>query len=430
MSVMQLLAATYFMVAGGPFGLEEVVQGVGYAGAILILMVTPLVWSLPTALMVAELSAAIPEEGGYYAWVKRALGRFWGFQEAWLSLAASIFDMAIYPTLFVLYLRQLVPALGNGATGIGIGLAVIAACAALNLFGARSVGGSSVVLSVLLLAPFVIIVILAVPRSLAAVGPTAAVELSGKGLLAGVLVSMWNCMGWDNASTVAGEVDRPQRTYPLAMLGAVALLAATYVLPVLAVSRIGIAPSEWSTGSWADVARTLGGQWLAVAVVVAGMVSAFGMLNALILSYTRIPLALAEDGFLPKVFARRNARNGAPWVAILVCAVCWALCLGIGFERLVALDIMLYGLSLMLEFVALVVLRLREPGLPRPYRVPGGLAGAIGIGIFPALLLGVALWNARSDRVGPVSALTFGVGVILLGIVVYSVSSILRRRAR
>ncbi|MCX6926052.1 MAG: APC family permease, partial [Verrucomicrobia bacterium] len=227
MSVMQLLTANYFMVAGGPFGLEDVVHGAGYLGAVLILLLTPLVWSLPTALMVAELSAAIPEDGGYYAWVKRAMGRFWGFQEAWLSLAS--------------------------------------------------------------------------------VGPTATATLTGNGLLTGFLVAMWNCMGWDNASTVAGEVERPQRTYPLAMLGAVALLAVTYVLPVLAVSRVGIAPSDWSTGSWADIARMLGGQWLAVAVVVAGMVSAFGMLNALILSYTRIPVALAEDGFLPKVFTRRIA---------------------------------------------------------------------------------------------------------------------------
>ena len=64
---------------------------------------------LPTALMVGELAATLPEEGGYYAWVRRALGPFWGFQEAWLSLVASVFDMAIYPTLFTLYLGRLWP---------------------------------------------------------------------------------------------------------------------------------------------------------------------------------------------------------------------------------------------------------------------------------------------------------------------------------
>ncbi|MDP9001980.1 MAG: amino acid permease, partial [Myxococcota bacterium] len=97
------------MVSGGPYGLEELVSSVGYGGALLLLVVTPIVWSLPTALMVGELAGAVPDEGGYYAWVRRAMGKFWGFQEAWLSLVASIFDMAIYPTLFVTYLNRLFP---------------------------------------------------------------------------------------------------------------------------------------------------------------------------------------------------------------------------------------------------------------------------------------------------------------------------------
>jgi amino acid transporter len=100
------------MVAGGPYGLEELVRKAGVTRAVIVLLITPIVWSLPTSLMVAELGAAIPEEGGYYAWCKRALGPFWGFQEAWLSLAASVFDMAIYPVLFVMYLGRLWPGAG------------------------------------------------------------------------------------------------------------------------------------------------------------------------------------------------------------------------------------------------------------------------------------------------------------------------------
>src|SRR6202022_3000433 len=113
-----LIAATYFMVSGGPYGLEELIARAGYSGALWILLLTPVVWSLPTALMVGELAGAMPRSGGYYAWVRRALGPFWGFQEAWLSLAASIFDMAIYPTLFVLYLGCLFPSLGTGRPAI------------------------------------------------------------------------------------------------------------------------------------------------------------------------------------------------------------------------------------------------------------------------------------------------------------------------
>ena len=92
-----LVAATFFMVSGGTYGTEEIVSGAGYGHGILILLFLPVLWCLPTAFMIGELSSALPEEGGYYAWVRRGLGNFWGFQEAWMSLAASIFDMAIYP---------------------------------------------------------------------------------------------------------------------------------------------------------------------------------------------------------------------------------------------------------------------------------------------------------------------------------------------
>src|SRR5437899_12481259 len=143
-----LIAATYFMVSGGPYGLEEVVKGAGYGRAILLLLITPLIWSLPTALMIGELSSAIPAEGGYYVWVRRAAGPFWGFQEAWLSLAASVFDMALYPTLVVTYLGTLCRLLhaADPTAGLGgwvIGLGVIAVCVLANLRGARAVGGSS-----------------------------------------------------------------------------------------------------------------------------------------------------------------------------------------------------------------------------------------------------------------------------------------------
>src|SRR5580693_3555252 len=109
LTLLPLIAATYFMVAGGPYGLEDLIGKTGYAMAIIILIITPLLWSLPTALMVSELASAIPEEGGFYIWVRRGMGRFWGYQEAWLTLGGSVFEMALYPTLFVDYLGHFAP---------------------------------------------------------------------------------------------------------------------------------------------------------------------------------------------------------------------------------------------------------------------------------------------------------------------------------
>jgi amino acid transporter len=163
------------------------------------------------------------------------------------------------------------------------------------------------------------------------------------------------------------------------------------------------------------------------------MISAFGIFSSFVLSYSRLPVVLAEDGYLPAVCARRN-RDGAPWVAVIVCAVAWSLAARLGLKRALALDVILYGLSLLLEFGALLAFRIREPGLPRPFRVPGGLATAALLGVFPALLIGLAVfdqagkWKAEeAGAIAPASALLLGLALAALGPLLYFVGHCLRR---
>jgi amino acid transporter len=246
---------------------------------------------------------------------------------------------------------------------------------------------------------------------------------------------MWNYMGWDNASTIATEVRRPQKTYPKAMLIAVLVVAATYILPFAAMWLTGISSSAFETGSWADLAGMMGalvggpvaGRIFRAALVLGGMMSAFGMFNALVMSYSRLPLAMAQDGMLPAVFAKLQPKTRAPWVSIIVLATAWAMCLGLGFERLVTLDIMLYGMSLSLEFLALVALRIKEPSLRRPFRVPGGTVGAVLVGVFPILLLGFAMVHSEGERILGMSGLAFGALLIAGGFLAYWATAPLRR---
>ena len=414
------------MVSGGTYGTEEIVHGAGYGRAILILLLTPLLWSLPTAFMIGELSSALPFEGGYYAWVRRGLGNFWGFQEAWLSLIASIFDMAIYPTLFVAYLTRMFPWFQQGNRGWWVALAVVIACAALNIAGVKVVSLTSLWLFFALSAPFVIIVCMAPFKVGALVNAVTRPTTSTVDILGGLLICMWNYMGWDNASTIATEVERPQRTYPRAMLVAVCIVAVSYIVPFAAMWMTGLTSTAWETGSWADIAGLLGGPLLRIGVVLGGMISAFGMFNCLVMSYSRLPLAMAQDGMLPSVFGKLQKKSRAPWVAIIVLAMGWAMCLGLGFARLVTIDILLYGASLVLEFVALAVLRFREPDLPRPFKVPGGLFGAIAIGIPPALLLVFAVARADHESILGMSSFAFGMILIGAGVVAYAINHLLK----
>ena len=158
-----LVALTFFCVAGGAYGLED---GVGAAGPLIVLLgiaILPWLWSLPTALMTAELSTAMPEDGGYVVWVEKAFGRFWGFQEGWLSWLCSFADNALYPVMFVDYLAYLRGDMAPLERWL-IGAALISAVTWLNIRGTLVVGLSSVIFTLLVLAPFAVMLVLGAPQ--------------------------------------------------------------------------------------------------------------------------------------------------------------------------------------------------------------------------------------------------------------------------
>lgn len=411
MSLIGLIAATYFMVSGGPYGIEDLVGQAGYGYSLLILCLIPILWSLPTALMVGELASAIPDTGGFYIWVRRGLGNFWGFQEAWLSLTASVFDMGIYPLLFISYLGALSPSLVRGWHGPAIATALIVTCLYWNLKGAKAVGEGSIWMGLVMVSPFVLITIVGLYRS-SLISTHDHLQLNFMG---GVLVAMWNFMGWDNASTIATEVENPQRNYPMAMISTLILIVISYALPVLAMWHYGIPINNWATGSWASIGGTVAGTLVRDVIVIGGMISSAGMLNSLMMSYSRIPVALALDGYLPKIFTKVN-QTSVPLIALFSLTTVWLAALGLNFNKLVMLDILLYGSSLILEFLALAMLRWKEPNLERPFRIPGKF-GAVTIGIAPTLLLIFAAFYSDHD------GLVLGFCIMIAGVLAWFICS-------
>jgi amino acid transporter len=400
-----LVAVMYFTVSGGPYGLEGLVGSVGPGVALLLLVATPILYSVPEALLVGELASMLPAEGGYYVWVRRAFGRFWGFWNGWLSWIYSLLDMAIYPVLLIQYLRFFFPDLSTIGAWM-VALAMIWGATWLNLRGTRTVGFASGWLAGAVLAPFAVLAAVALSRWLGSpsaplpVTPFHAAGTSFLGALGiGLSQSIWNYSGWDNASTIGGEIDRPSSNYPRALALALPLTTGIYLLavvPVLAVTGW----EAWTDGAWPGLASALAGGWLGTWIALAGMASAFALFNALLLVYSRVPLVLAQDGLLPEILTRTDER-GTPRNAVLVSAAAYSVFALVPFGGLLAGDVLLYTAALSLEFAALLKLRRSEPGLRGEFRVPVGVPALAVLAALPVLLIvATVLLEIRSRDIG------------------------------
>jgi amino acid transporter len=389
-----LVALSFFCVAGGAYGLEDAVGAAGSAIVLLGLIVLPWIWSLPTALMTAELSTAMPEEGGYVAWVERAFGRFWGFQEGWLSWLCSFADNALYPVMFVDYLAYLRGDMAPAERWL-IGASLIGVITWLNIRGIRLVGISLMIFLLIVLAPFAALVALGLPQV-----HTANWFLQNDSvdwtLLLGIL--LWNTSGWDNAGCCAAEVADPSRAYPRAMLITMAIVTVVYLLPVAVGVGVDTEFASWKEGYFPVVAAQIGGPWLGTWLTLAALVSAAGLLNALLCTSARVPYAMARRRMLPRWLDGLHARHGTPWKSILINSAGVALLIPFSFQELIELDMFLYAAALMLEFAALIRLRVREPDMPRPYRIPLGLAGLVALSAPPVVLclISIALSSAMT----------------------------------
>ena len=404
-----LVAVLFFNVSGGPYGIEDAVSSFGPGLTLLLLVVTPLVWSLPVSLAMAELSSALPEEGGYVAWVRRAFGPFWGFQAGWWSWINSFVDVAVYPALFADYLRHWWPGMSSIERWL-LALAFVWILTGLNLAGVRVTGWSAVALGAGALAPVAVFTIVAGAQARQV--PWLTLAAGGQGLASGlglgVAVMMWNYSGWDTPTTVLGETRDAGRACRRALWLAIPLITLAYLLPVGAALAAVPDWGQWKTGHLPVVAAQVGGPWLAALVLTGALVAAAGLFLSLLLTNSRLPFVLARGGQLPAQLARVHPRLGTPWAAVVVSSACYSVCAFWSFKELIVLNIWLYSLALLLELAAFVALRLREPDLWRPWRVGGGAAGLWTTAALPAAccLLAMATAGWLDTAVGAAAALT------------------------
>lgn len=255
LTLLPLFGLIYFTVCGGSFGAEPMVSLSGPGFAIVLLLVTPLVFSLPNMLMVRELQSMMPVEGGYYHWLKKAFGPFVGFMGGWMNWVVSWVDVSIYPVLAATYLAFFFPALNVGVTIGGIfisgtvlsflvSMVLIWAISYLNVRGARLTGLTTDWLGAVMMIPLILMSIIGIAAWIKS-GQTIHLPFLTNGeavsfqtlipaLGTGIYVAMWNYMGWELPTAAGDEVVNPKKTYPLAMVLVLIATVVTYTVPTIA----------------------------------------------------------------------------------------------------------------------------------------------------------------------------------------------------
>jgi len=393
-----LLCVVYVTVCSGPFGLEEMVTAVGPGMTFLLLVLIPIFWGLPLLFMSAELSSALPVEGGLYRWVKTAFGDFWGFQAGWWWWLSSFLDCAIYAVLVADYFKFFDPQMSD-VTHWVIALAVIWFFTLLNIRGIAVVGTSSIFFVLFMTLPFIVMILIGAPKI--SHHPFTPLAPEGKDftsvLSTGLLMGIWFISGFDGIGTAAEEIKNSEKTIARALLLIFPLVLASYGLPILVSLAIDPNWQNWEAGHFARIAEKIGGPFLGSWVSMAGVIANMALFSTWLLSYSRIPFAMAHDGYLPKAITRISPQYGTPVTAILLSSVIYSIFAWGDFKNLVIIDIWVILGGMFLEFFALAKLRASRPDLPRYFRVPGGKIGLwltvispVAVGLFAMFASG---WN-------------------------------------
>lgn len=415
----------YSYTTGGPFGLEDTITTSGPGLTVIYLLLVPFFWCIPVSLVSAELTGAMPVEGGFYRWTRAAYGDFWGFLAGWWNWSASFLLGGVYAVLFTDYIRFWFPQI-IGWKHYLVSLALIAIIAYLNVRGIQLVGKVATALELAILLPVAGLIVLGLAKwqhnpFLPVIPPHKPLfQVFGVGLA----LVLWGYSGYEQLSTVAEEVENPQRTYPRALALVVPLSMATYILPTIA--SLGALGNwqEWHTGYLSEAARLIGGPPLGFAMTVAAMVTNVALLNSTVLTTTRMPSAMAEDGYLSAKLTSLHPRYGTPWIAIVVSAIIYALLAFQTLAGLITIYVWLRSATTVLTVLSAWGMRRKHPALPRSYVIPGGRIGLLYVIIAPAVMSLLALFgsNAFALRWGPVA--------LVLGPVAYGADCFIRQKTK
>jgi amino acid transporter len=378
---MRLITAVVFvftLTCSGSFGMEDVVSSSGPGMTLIMILVLPFLWSVPMAFVASELGSMVPEAGGLYRWVRRGMGEYWSFQAGWWWSLSLYVDSAVYVALALDYMQT---QWGFGDVERGaIGVGIVAVFTFINIKGLELTGWALTIIQVGVMVPLLIFTVWGIVEGQG--NPFDPVLVPGESFLTslnlGLAIMMWMYSGWESMSTLAGEIENPQRVIPRALMIGTPIVIATYFISVFAAIRVaGIGGSDnwlnmWTGGGddFVQLAKVVGGSVLGYLMLMSAILSNIGLYAGYLAAGSRPQFQMARDGLLPRFIGRTHARWGTPWVAILLMAIVNAVLINFNFDVLITIDVFLLMFAYVLIFITVIMMRYKEPDTPRSFRVP------------------------------------------------------------
>jgi amino acid transporter len=418
-------------VVGGTIGVSIFVVPAGVANEVGAPGLALATWgltgllALAGALAFAELAAAMPETGGTYVFLKRSYpGTPIAFLFGWmLFFTHSTGSIAVVASMGSLYaghfLGKVVPFEGFAVRVLAVGM--ITLLTALNVAGVKAGARAQTALTAVKVALLLVVILACALSSVGDPGRfrpllpegRSPLELS-ESVATAMILSIFSFSGWFFVTHVAGEVKEPERTLPRSIILSIGIVLAVYL--AINAALIYVLPFEELRASprvaAAAMERVLGPVAADLTALVI-LTSSASTLSAQLLNYPRVTFALARDGLFFRRLARVDPVRRTPVAAIVVVGV-WASLFALAgtFTQILSAVSFVYQTFMALTVLGLLVLRRREPGLPRPYRV-------IGYPFTPLLYLAILAWYLTSViRQRPVPTL-LGIAIVLLGLPFY-----------
>jgi len=379
--------------------------------------------------MTAELSTAMPHNGGCVLWVNKAFGKFMGFQEAWWSFFNFVSDTSVYPILITDYTMMIINVdMGQTLVGHTVRFVAILICCLLNITGIQIVGIISVVFSFAIITPFILMALFGIPYLDPSVWLIAPPDFKTVEWGVFITVISWNFTGYDSLSMISGEIENPKKTIIRGMLISIILTTLTYLVPLSILVCVDKNYNNWRDGYFPVLAEKLAGNWLKILVVVGAFISSMGLLNEYICVSSRMVEGWASDDLLGVPFLRKQTRFGTPWIAILlVSTVSFLITLPASFKYIIQIDNILRSLCVFVEYISLLYLRKKEPDMPRPFIIPLGFKALLACYIVPMIFSG---GNVVIPLIFNLLILIIVGGILVLGVIGYFVSEKIKEKCK